>query len=311
MERICTNILENIGRTPMVRLRRLRGANDAEILVKVEFLNPGGSIKSRSALAMIEAAENEGKLHDGSVIVEPTSGNQGVGLAMVGAVKGYQVKIIMPASVSLERKKIIEQYGAEVILIKDLGDIGKTMESCIQTALDLAELNKNIFVPQQFSNPNNPLIHNNTTAQEILSQIEYPIDAFCSGIGTGGTITGIGEALKKAFPKIKIFAVEPENGAMLSGGKLGNHIQQGIGDGIMPPILNCGIIDGTITVSDKQALETARRLSSMEGLLAGISSGSNVWAAMKLARELGKNKTVLTILPDNAERYFSTELFAD
>lgn len=309
MNKLYNNVLEAIGNTPIVVLQRLTGKEDAQVIVKLEFLNPGGSIKSRSALAMIEAAEREGILKPDSIIVEPTSGNQGIGIAMASAVKGYRVKIIMPDSVSIERKKLIEQYGSEVVLIEDKGNIGEAVEKCIQTALAMAKQDKKVFVPQQFENPNNPLIHRNTTAKEILAQYNGKIDIFCSGIGTGGTLTGIGEVLKEAQPEIKIVAVEPENGAILSGKKPGQHIQQGIGDGVIPPILNRSIIDEIITVTDEQALDTAKRLAHEEGLLVGISSGSNVWVALQLAKRLGKGKTILTVLPDTGERYFSTELF--
>jgi cysteine synthase A len=258
---------------------------------------------------MIEAAEREGILKPDSILVEPTSGNQGIGIAMVGAIKGYQVKIIMPASVSIERRKLVEQYGAEVIIVQDEDNIGATVKKCIQAALSWANKDKRVFVPQQFENPNNPLIHRNTTVEEILSQYDGTIDVFCSGIGTGGTITGIGEVLKERYSDIKIVAVEPENGAVISGKKLGQHQQQGIGDGVIPPILNLSMIDEIITVTDEQALTTAKRLACEEGLLVGISSGSNVWVALQLAKRLGKDKTILTILPDTGERYFSTALF--
>jgi len=309
LERICRNILEAIGNTPLVKIQRLTGVDEASIIAKVESLNPGGSIKSRPALAMIEAAERDGHLKPDSIIVEPTSGNQGIGLAMVCAVKGYQAKIVMPDSVSMERRKLLENYGAEVILIKDNGNIGETIEKCVQTALQMAKSDSRIFVPQQFENPNNPRIHRETTVQEVLQQFDGTIDAFCAGIGTGGTLTGIGEILKEKYPGIIIVAVEPVKGAILSGGLIGSHLQQGIGDGIIPPVLNQSIIDEIITVTDEQALSTARRLAKEEGLMVGISSGTNVWAAMQLAKRLGEGKTVLTVLPDSAERYFSTELF--
>lgn len=309
MEKVCRNILEAVGNTPLVELQRLTGVDDAKVLVKVEYLNPGGSIKSRPALAMIEAAERDGHLKPDSVIVEPTSGNQGIGLAMVGAVKGYQVKIVMPDSVSMERRKLLVNYGAEVILIEDKGNIGEAIAKCVQTALSMAEADSRVFVPQQFENPNNPRVHRETTAQEILNQFGGPIDAFCAGIGTGGTITGVGEILKREYPGMKVVAVEPEKGAILSGGLIGAHIQQGIGDGIIPQVLNRHIIDEILTVSDQQALSTAKRLAKEEGLMVGISSGTNVWAALQLAKNLGKGKTVLTVLPDSAERYYSTELF--
>lgn len=309
MTKLCNNILEAIGNTPLVQLQRMTKPDEAKIIVKVEAVNPGGSIKSRPALAMIEAAEKNGQLKANSIIVEPTSGNQGIGLAMIGAVKGYKVIIIMPDSVSEERRAILKNYGAEIILINDEGNIGQAIEKCVQTALDMARNDSRVFVPQQFENPNNPRCHQLTTAQEILQQYDGPIDAFCAGIGTGGTLTGIGEVLKEKYPQIKIVALEPEKGAILSGGLIGTHIQQGIGDGIIPPILNRDIIDEIITVTDEDALSTARRLAKEEGLMVGISSGTNVWGALQLAKRLGKGRTILTILPDSADRYYSTELF--
>lgn len=309
MTKLCENILEAIGNTPLVQLQKLTKAEDAKIIVKVESVNPGGSIKSRPALAMIEAAEKSGQLQADSIIVEPTSGNQGIGLAMIGAVKGYKVIIVMPDSVSHERRAILKNYGAEIILIEDKGNIGQAIEECMQTALDMAKNDSKIFVPQQFENPNNPRSHQLTTVQEILQQYDGPIHAFCAGIGTGGTLTGIGEVLKEKYPQIKIVALEPEKGAILSGGLIGTHIQQGIGDGIIPPILNRDIIDEIITVTDKQALATAKMLAKEEGLMVGISSGTNVWGAMQLAKRLGKGHTILTILPDSADRYYSTGLF--
>lgn len=309
MNRLCHNILEAVGNTPLVELQRLTGPEDARVIVKVEFLNPGGSIKSRPALAMIEAAEREGLLGPDSIIVEPTSGNQGIGLAMVGAVKGYKVRIVMPDSASIERRKILENYGAEIILVKDKGNIGAAMMECLNVALSMREADPRVFVPQQFENPNNPKVHRETTAQEVLRQYEGPIHAFCSGIGTGGTLAGMGAALKAAHPELKVVVAEPELAATLSGGLIGTHVQQGIGDGIIAPFLDVSMIDEIIIVTDDQALATARRLAKEEGLLCGISSGTNVFAALQLARKLGKGKTVLTILPDTAERYFSTPLF--
>lgn len=309
MRKVVSNILDAIGETPVVELQRMTGPEDARVLVKVEALNPGGSIKSRSALGMIQAAEREGLLTPDSIIVEPTSGNQGIGIAMVGAVKGYEVKIIMPDSVSKERKMLVENYGAEVVLVKDEGNIGEAMQKCVDQALAMAKSDSRVFVPQQFENPNNPAMHRMTTAREIIAQVDSAIDAFCAGIGTGGTITGIGEVLKEAYPAIQIVAVEPANGAILSGGPTGSHAQQGIGDGIIPPILNRKIINDVITVTDEQALETSKRLAKEEGMMVGISSGSNVWVALQLAKRLGKGKTIFTILPDTAERYYSTELF--
>ena len=306
---IYNNILEAMGHTPMVRLHRLPAPDSAEILVKVEALNVGGSIKSRTALNMIEEAEKAGLLSPDSVIVEPTSGNQGIGLALVGAIKGYRTVIVMPDSVSLERRKLVHHYGAEVRLVHDDGDIGKCIEECLQTALRMREADPKVFIPQQFSNPDNKYAHIRYTAQEILEQVGGPIHGFCSGIGTGGTISGIGEVLKEQNPDMEIWAVEPENAAILAGGSIGTHIQMGIGDGIIPEILNQEIYSDICVITDDEALETAKRLAKEEGLMVGISSGTNVAAALKLAKKLGKGKTVVTVLPDTAERYFSTPLF--
>lgn len=306
---IYDNVLQAIGHTPIVRLNRMNKPGNAEILVKFEGLNVGGSIKTRTAYNMIKKAEQEGLLHENSVIVEPTSGNQGIGLALVGAVKGYKTIIVMPDSVSEERRKLIKHYGAEVILIHDAGDIGACIDECLQTALRMAKEDPNVFVPQQFANPNNTKAHKNHTALEIMEQVAGPIDGFCSGIGTGGTITGIGEVLKAQYPDIEIWAVEPENAAILAGGNIGTHLQMGIGDGIIPDILNTNIYDDIYIVTDEEALQTAKDLARLEGIMCGISSGTNVAAALKLAEKLGDGKTVVTVLPDTAERYFSTPLF--
>ena len=306
---IYNNILEAMGHTPMVRLHKLPAPDSAQILVKVEALNVGGSIKSRTALNMIGEAEKAGLLSPDSVIVEPTSGNQGIGLALVGAIKGYRTVIVMPDSVSLERRKLVHHYGAEVRLVHDDGDIGKCIEECLQTALRMREADPKVFIPQQFSNPDNKYAHIRYTAQEILEQADGPIHGFCSGIGTGGTISGIGEVLKEQNPDMEIWAVEPENAAILAGGSIGTHIQMGIGDGIIPEILNQEIYSDICVITDEEALETAKRLAKEEGLMVGISSGTNVAAALKLAKKLGKGKTVVTVLPDTAERYFSTPLF--
>lgn len=281
----------------------------ARILVKFEGLNVGGSIKTRTAFNMITKAEADGILKPDSIIVEPTSGNQGIGLALVGAVKGYRTIIIMPDSVSHERKLLVEHYGAEVILIHDHGNIGDCIDQCMKTAMEMAANDPKVFVPQQFENPANPMVHRHHTGLEILEQVAGPIDGFCSGIGTGGTITGIGETLKALNPQITIWAVEPENAAILAGGTVGTHIQMGIGDGVVPDVLNQHIYDDIYIVSDEEALQTAKDLARLEGLMCGISSGTNVAAARKLAKKLGKGKTVVTILPDTAERYFSTPLF--
>lgn len=305
------NILQAVGNTPVVRLRHMTRPEDAEVLVKFEGLCVGGSIKTRTALAMVEAAEREGKLSPGCKIVEPSSGNQGIGLALVGAVKGYPVTIIMPDSCSLERKLLMQHYGASVVLVHDDGDIGKCIETCLQTALDMARNDPSVFVPQQFENPNNTKVQRETTARELLRQVGRPIHAFCSGVGTGGTLTGIGEVLREENPAIHIAAVEPEHAAILAGGGIGTHLQMGIGDGLVPPILNLNIFDEIIIVTDEEALQTSRDLAKKEGLLCGISSGSNVCAALQLAKRLGKGKTVVTVLPDTGERYFSTQLFGE
>ncbi len=306
---ICNNILEAMGNTPVIRLNHMAEENSADILVKFEGLNVGGSIKTRTAYNMILRAEEEGKINKDTIIVEPTSGNQGIGLALVGAVKGYKTIIIMPDSVSEERRKLVKHYGAEVKLVHDAGNIGKCIDECLQLALKMQEENQNVFVPQQFENPANAEIQRKKTATEILEQVRKPIDGFCAGIGTGGTLTGIGEVLKEANPNIEIWAVEPEDAAILSGGLIGTHIQMGIGDGLIPPILNTEIYNDICIISDEEALNTAKDLARKEGILCGISSGTNVAAAIKLAKKLGKGKTVVAVLPDTAERYFSTPLF--
>ena len=260
---------------------------------------------------MLLQAEKEGLIGPDSIIVEPTSGNQGIGLALVGAVRGYRTIIIMPDSVSEERRKLVRHYGAEVKLIHDAGDIGKCMEECLQAALNMRKKNPKVFVPQQFENPNNTLAHKKHTALEIMAQVARPIHGFCSGIGTGGTLTGIGEVLKAQYPDLEIWAVEPENAAILAGGTIGTHIQMGIGDGIIPAILNREIYDDIYVVTDQEAIDTARRLAREEGLACGISSGTNVAAAIRLAEKLGPGKTVVTVLPDTAERYYSTQLFGE
>ena len=306
---IYNNILEAIGHTPIIRLNRMVDSDSAEVLVKYEGLNVGGSIKTRTAFNMIREAERQGKINKNTIIVEPTSGNQGIGLALVGAVRGYRTIIIMPDSVSEERRKLVEHYGAEVRLVHDAGNIGACIEECLQTALKMAMENPNVYIPQQFENEANPMVHRHHTALEILAQVAGPIHGFCSGVGTGGTITGIGEVLKAQNPDIVIWAVEPENAAILSGGNIGTHLQMGIGDGFVPAVLNTKIYEGICIVSDQEAIQTAKDLARLEGLMCGISSGTNVAAALKMAKMLGKGKTVVTILPDTAERYFSTPLF--
>ncbi|MCQ2974485.1 MAG: cysteine synthase A [Bacteroidales bacterium] len=305
------NILEAMGHTPLIQLQKMVPDNYARVLVKFEGLNVGGSIKTRTAFNMICDAEKKGLINKNTIIVEPTSGNQGIGLALIGAVRGYKTIIIMPDSVSEERRKLVKHYGAEVKLIHDYGDIGKCIKQCLDTALEMKNQNPNVFIPQQFENPANPEVHRISTAIEIIEDIDSPIDGFCSGIGTGGTLSGIGETLKAKFPNMTIWAVEPENAAILSGGSIGTHLQMGIGDGLIPRNLNQNIYNDIYIVTDEKAIFTSRELASSEGLMCGISSGTNVAAAIEMAKRLGKGKTVVTVLPDTAERYFSTPLFND
>lgn len=302
-------MLEALGHTPLVRLQRLTEPDMAQILVKYEGVNVGGSIKTRTAAKMIEEAEARGDIGPGSIIVEPTSGNQGIGLALVCAVKGYEARIIMPDSVSEERRLLVEHYGATTIVVHDEGDIGKAIDECISIAQEMAAEDPRVYVPQQFENIDNLRAHRNHTALEIAEDAGCHIHGFVSGIGTGGTISGIGQTLKRLYPDIEIWAVEPENAAILSGGGIGSHLQMGIGDGLIPAILDQGIYDEVIVVSDEEALQTARDLASKEGLMCGVSSGTNVAAAKRLAKKLGPGKTVVTVLPDTGERYFSTPLF--
>ena len=306
---IYQNILDAMGHTPMVQLNRMVPEGAARVLVKYEGVNVGGSIKTRVAYNMVMEAVRQGKINKDTIICEPTSGNQGIGLALIGAVLGYKVRIIMPDSVSVERQKLMRHYGADVILVHDEGNIGDAIEECLQTALRMQREEPNVFVPQQFANPANPMIHRHQTGLEILEQVGGPIDGFCSGIGTGGTITGIGETLKALNPDMTIWAVEPENAAILAGGTIGTHLQMGIGDGVIPEILNQQIYDDIYIVTDEEAIQTAKELARLEGLMCGISSGTNVAAAIALAKKLGPGKTVVTVLPDTAERYFSTPLF--
>lgn len=306
---VYNNILEAMGNTPLIKLNKISDPDGADIYVKFEGLNVGGSIKTRTAYNMILDAQERGLLSPDSIIVEPTSGNQGIGLSLVGAVLGYKTIIIMPDSVSEERRKLVNHYGAEVVLVHDAGNIGLCIEECLNLALKMKEENPKVFVPQQFENPANPEIQRISTAKEILDDLNGPVDGFCSGIGTGGTITGIGEVLKEKNPDMTIWAVEPKHAAILSGGSIGTHIQMGIGDGIIPEILNCDIYDDICIITDEEAIHTSKELASKEGIMCGISSGTNVAAAIKLAKKLGKGKTVVTVLPDTAERYFSTPLF--
>ena len=293
---ICDTILDAMGHTPLVRLNRMTTPDMAEVLVKFEALNVGGSIKTRTACNMIRDAESRGLLGPDSIIVEPTSGNQGIGLALVGAVKGYKTVIVMPDSVSEERRKLVRHYGAEVILVHDAGNIGDAIAECCAIAQRMAKENPKVFVPEQFSNPANPAAHRHGTALEIMEQAAKPIHGFCSGVGTGGTLSGIGEVLKAQNPSIE-------------SGTVGTHLQMGIGDGLIPDNLNTQIYSHICVVTDEEALGCARDLAAKEGLLAGISAGTNVFAALKLAKRLGPGKTVVTVLPDTAERYFSTPLF--
>lgn len=306
---VYNNILEAIGQTPMVKLNKMVDENCADVLVKLEAVNVGGSIKTRTAYEMIRLAEEEGRLTPESIIVEPTSGNQGIGLALVGAVRGYKTIIIMPDSVSEERRKLCEHYGAQVIPIHDKGNIGECISECAFAAVRMAQMNSHVFVPQQFINPNNVRAHYTRTGTEIVEQVGHKIDGFVSGIGTGGTISGVGRILKEYNPDIEIWALEPEDAAILSGHKIKTHMQMGIGDGVIPAILDQKIYDSVHIIKDEVAIQTAKDLARLEGLCCGITSGTNVAAAIELARKLGPGKTVVTVLPDTAERYFSTPLF--
>lgn len=302
-------ILDAIGHTPLVRLNRIAGPDMAEILVKVEAVNVGGSIKTRTAWNMIKAAQERGEIGPDTIIAEPTSGNQGIGIALVGAVLGVPVRIVLPDSVSEERRKIIAAYGAEVITVHDSGDIGECIDECLRTVQQMAADDPNVYVPQQFINPANPQVHESETAAEILAAADGPIDGFCAGIGTGGTISGIGRALKTANPELVCWAVEPEAAAILTNGSSGTHIQMGIGDGLIPDNLDQSVFSDVAVVTDEEAVAMARRLAREEGLLVGISSGTNVTAAVRQAEKLGPGKRVVTILPDTGERYFSTPLY--
>ncbi len=310
---VLNSILDAVGNTPLVKLQRMTGPEDASILVKVEGLNVGGSIKTRTALNMLEAAEAEGLLRPGAVVVEPTSGNQGIGLALVCALKGYRCIIVMPDSVSVERVNLMKLYGAEIRLVHDDNNIGECMDRCQVLAASLRDSIPGAYLPQQFENPHNPEVHENKTAVEIVQQLgdEYRPDAFCSGVGTGGTLSGIGRTLRRHFPNVRIVAVEPENAAVLAGGAISSHLQMGIGDGFIPHNLDRNIIDECMTVSDDEALRVARQLALLEGLPAGISSGSNVAGALRLAARFGKGHTIVTVLPDSYDRYYSTPLFAN
>jgi cysteine synthase len=304
MVRVANSITDLIGQTPVVKLNRLVDENSAEVYLKLEFMNPGSSVKDRIALAMIEAAEKQGKLTPGDTIIEPTSGNTGIGLAMVAAAKGYRAILVMPDTMSLERRNLLRAYGAELVLTP--GSEG--MRGAIRKAEELAK-EHGYFMPQQFNNEANPEIHRLTTGREIVEQMGDQLDAFVSGIGTGGTITGAGEVLREKYPNIKIYAVEPADSPVLSGGKPGPHKIQGIGAGFVPDILNTKIYDEVITVKTEEAFEAARRAAREEGILGGISSGAAIHAALKVAKQLGKGKKVLAIIPSNGERYLSTALY--
>jgi len=300
------NILELIGNTPMLKLTKLAAEGHAEVWAKLEGFNPGGSVKDRPALAMIEDAEKKGKLKKGMKIVEPTSGNTGIGLAMVAAFKGYPVILTMPESMTLERRRLLEAYGAELVLTP----ADKGMKGAIAKADEILASGKEYFKPDQFGNPANPQIHRRTTAKEIIKQMgAKKIDAFVSGVGTGGTITGVGEVLRKKYKNIKIFAVEPAASPVLSGGQPGPHTIQGIGAGFVPEILNTRVYDEIIQVTNDQAADTARRLAHEEGLLVGVSSGAACWAALQVAARLGKGKRIVTVFPDVGERYLTTGVF--
>jgi len=304
---ILNNILSTIGCTPTIKLNKLAPKNAAQVLLKLESFNPGGSVKDRIAWNMIEQAEKQGNLKKGMTIIEPTSGNTGIGLAMVAAVKGYSIVFTMPETMSMERRMLLKQFGAQIILTP--GDKG--MVGAVMKAHEYADTN-DCFMPQQFENEANPEIHRKTTAQEIIHDFQDNVlDFFVVGIGTGGTITGAGQVLKEKYPDLQIIAVEPEDSPVLSQGKAGPHKIQGIGAGFIPDILNLDIIDEIITVKNEDAFKTAKNLCLKEGVLAGISSGANTWAAIEVAKNAGKEKNVLAILPDTGERYLSTALFED
>lgn len=309
MAKLVQNITDLIGDTPLVRLNKVVPEDSAEIYVKLEYQNPGSSVKDRIAISMVEAAEKEGKLKLGDTIIEPTSGNTGIGLALVAAAKGYKAILVMPETMSIERRNLLRAYGAQLVLTPG----AEGMKGAIRKAEELAAENPGYFIPQQFKNPANVKIHRETTGPEIVEAInghDGKLDAFVSGIGTGGTITGTGEVLKKNFPGIKIIAVEPSSSPVLSGGKPGPHKIQGIGAGFVPDILNTEIYDQIIPVDNEDAFETSRRVAKEEGILGGISSGAAIFAALQVAKQLGKGKRVIAVLPSNGERYLSTPLYS-
>lgn len=304
------SILESIGQTPLIELQRLGKEEGCRIFGKVESFNPSGSIKARTALRMIEEAEKSGALKPGATIMEATSGNQGIALAMIGAAKGYKVRIVMPESMSMERRMLIKAYGAEVVLAPRGKDIKEEIEGALSIMLDYAAKDFSVFLPRQFENPENPKAHEMETGREIIEQMgELPIHGFSSGFGTGGTISGVGRTLRKQYPNVRIAAAEPDQAAILSGLPIGHHSQQGIGDGVIPIILDQSVITDFILVTDEQAEETARQLAAQEGILCGVSSGTNVFAAIELAKKLGSGHHIVTLLPDTGERYLSAGLY--
>lgn len=299
------SILATIGQTPVVKLNNLVPAGAADVYVKLEFFNPGGSVKDRIALGMIEAAEKAGKLKSGDTIIEPTSGNTGIGLSLVGAAKGYKVVIVMPDTMSIERRKLMQAYGAELILTPGAEGIGGSIKKAETLATE-----KGWFLPLQFENPVNPLVHEETTGQEIVADFnELGLDAFVAGIGTGGTLSGVGHVLRKAFPEIKIYGVEPAESAVLEGGKPGPHKIQGIGTGFVPKTLDTKVYDEVIAIKGEDALTWGRKVGMEEGFLVGISAGAAILSAVEVAQKLGAGKKVLAIVPDNGERYLSTALY--
>ena len=305
--KICRNILETIGHTPLVRLNRLPEADAAEVLVKLESFNPMRSVKDRVAHSMIESAENEGKITPGkTTLVEATSGNTGIGLAMAAAAKGYRLILTMPDSMSVERLRVLRALGAEIVLTPKELD----MKGALEKAQEILRHTPDSFMPQQFENESNPAIHRCTTACEIIEDVSGRLDAFVAGVGTGGTITGVGEVLKERLRNVKVIAVEPRDSPVLSGGIAQPHLLQGIGAGFVPGVLNTEVIDRIIPVEYENAKQTARRLAREEGILCGISSGAILWAALQVAKELGAGRRVVTLLPDLGERYMSTDLFA-
>ena len=305
--KVAKNVLELIGRTPIVQLNRLTDKDTASVWCKLESFNPGGSVKDRICWSMVDDAEKRGLINTNTVIIEPTSGNTGIGLAMVCAVKGYRLILTMPETMSMERRYILKQYGAEIVLTPG----AEGMSGAVRKAEALVASTPNAFMPQQFKNQANPEIHRKATAQEIIADTNGEFDAFVSGVGTGGTVTGVGEILKEKYPRIKIIAVEPKNSPVLSGGKPGPHKIQGIGAGFVPDVLNRTILDEVRQVADTDAIATAKAMAKKEGLFVGISSGAAAWVALQVAREMGPGKTVLALLPDTGERYLSIPSFVE